>query len=163
MTVRAAPGHLCRLHRLGPITGHDRGLHPSPGPPLYANTHTETSGTGLQTTRFRERLVRSSGEPSEATHDEDAVIFAGSGSTGAVDRLVGRHQDPGKACEMYGLEERIPENERPVVFVGPYEHHSNELPWRESIAEVIEIKEDADGHIDLVGSRRSSSKTPIVP
>jgi selenocysteine lyase/cysteine desulfurase len=29
--------------------------------PLYANTHTESSGTGLQTTRFREearRLVR---------------------------------------------------------------------------------------------------------
>jgi selenocysteine lyase/cysteine desulfurase len=37
-----------------------------------------------------------------------------------------------------------------VVFVGPYEHHSNELPWRETIADVIEIKEDADGHIDLV-------------
>jgi selenocysteine lyase/cysteine desulfurase len=48
------------------------------------------------------------------------------------------------------LEELIPAHERPVIFVGPYEHHSNELPWRESIADVIEIKEDADGHIDLV-------------
>jgi selenocysteine lyase/cysteine desulfurase len=37
-----------------------------------------------------------------------------------------------------------------VVFVGPFEHHSNELPWRESIAEVVLIGEDADGHIDLV-------------
>jgi selenocysteine lyase/cysteine desulfurase len=36
-----------------------------------------------------------------------------------------------------------------VVFIGPYEHHSNELPWRESIADVITIGEDADGHIDL--------------
>ena len=26
--------------------------------PLYANTHTETSGTGLQTTRFREDARR---------------------------------------------------------------------------------------------------------
>jgi hypothetical protein len=36
-----------------------------------------------------------------------------------------------------------------VVFVGPYEHHSNELPWRETIADVVVIAEDADGHIDL--------------
>ncbi|MHC3474824.1 aminotransferase class V-fold PLP-dependent enzyme [Streptomyces sp. 7R007] len=41
-----------------------------------------------------------------------------------------------------------PEGERPVVFVGPYEHHSNELPWRESIADVVVVEEDLDGHID---------------
>ncbi len=35
------------------------------------------------------------------------------------------------------------------MFVGPFEHHSNELPWRESIADVVTIPEDADGHIDL--------------
>jgi selenocysteine lyase/cysteine desulfurase len=35
-----------------------------------------------------------------------------------------------------------------VVFIGPFEHHSNELPWRESIAEVVVIPEDPDGHID---------------
>jgi selenocysteine lyase/cysteine desulfurase len=119
--------------------------------PLYANTHTETSGTGLQTTRFREEareIIRSS---VGATREEHAVIFAGSGSTGAVDRLVGLLgiRIPRGLSQTYGLEERIPAADRPVVFVGPYEHHSNELPWRESIADVIEIKEDADGHIDL--------------
>ncbi len=36
-----------------------------------------------------------------------------------------------------------------MVFIGPYEHHSNELPWRESIADVVTIHEDADGHIDV--------------
>ena len=39
--------------------------------------------------------------------------------------------------------------QRPVVFIGPYEHHSNELPWRESIADVVLIAQDADGHIDI--------------
>ena len=34
------------------------------------------------------------------------------------------------------------------MFIGPFEHHSNELPWRESIADVVTIPEDADGHID---------------
>jgi len=119
--------------------------------PLYANTHTETSGTGLQTTRFREEareIIRAS---VGATREEHAVIFAGSGSTGAVDRLVGLLgiRIPRGLSQTYGLEQRIPAADRPVVFVGPYEHHSNELPWRESIAHVIEIKEDADGHIDL--------------
>ena len=32
---------------------------------------------------------------------------------------------------------------RPVIFVGPHEHHSNLLPWRESGAEVITIPEDS--------------------
>ena len=120
--------------------------------PLYANTHTETSGTGLQTTRFREEAREIIRRSVGATREEHAVIFAGSGSTGAVDRLVGLLgiRIPKGLSQTYGLEGRIPAEERPVIFVGPYEHHSNELPWRESIADVLEIKEDADGHIDLV-------------
>ena len=31
------------------------------------------------------------------------------------------------------------------MFLGPYEHHSNELPWRESIAEVVPIRERPRG------------------
>jgi selenocysteine lyase/cysteine desulfurase len=37
----------------------------------------------------------------------------------------------------------------PVVFIGPYEHHSNILPWRESKATVIEIPEAAHGGPNL--------------
>lgn len=119
--------------------------------PTYANTHTETSGTGLQTTRFREEARDIIRRCVGATRDEHAVIFAGSGSTGAVDRLVGilGLRIPAALDERYDLLSCIPPAERPVVFVGPYEHHSNELPWRESIAEVVEIVEDADGHISL--------------
>ncbi len=119
--------------------------------PMYANTHTETSGTGLQTTRFREEardIIRSS---VGANRDDHAVIFAGSGMTGAIDRLIAilGLRIPRNLDERYGFTDRIPAAERPVVFVGPYEHHSNELPWRETIADVIEIAEDSDGAIDL--------------
>jgi selenocysteine lyase/cysteine desulfurase len=48
-----------------------------------------------------------------------------------------------------GPERHIPERERPVVFVGPYEHHSNHLPWLESIATLVEIKLDGRGQIAL--------------
>ena len=51
-----------------------------------------------------------------------------------------------------------------MVFIGPFEHHSNELPWRESIADVVVIPEDLDGHIDVGAARpTSSSSTPTGP
>ncbi|MGH8958039.1 MAG: aminotransferase class V-fold PLP-dependent enzyme [Acidimicrobiia bacterium] len=118
--------------------------------PLYANTHTETSGTGLQTTRFREdarTLIRQA----VGGDDNHAVIFAGSGSTGAIDRLITilGVRVPAALDDQFDLSGHIPVDQRPVVFVGPYEHHSNELGWRETIADVVEIAEDSDGHIDL--------------
>ena len=118
--------------------------------PRYANTHTESSGTGLQTGRLREEARRIIRDAVGGT-DDDLVIFCGSGATAAVNKLIGilELRIPAGLDERYGLSARIPEAERPVVFVGPYEHHSNELPWRESIADVVVIGEDADGHIDL--------------
>jgi selenocysteine lyase/cysteine desulfurase len=118
--------------------------------PLYANTHTESSGTGLQTTRFRED-ARAVIRRCVGAGDEHAVIFCGTGSTGAIDlliRVLGL-RIPDQLDDRYHLSAHIPADERPVVFIGPYEHHSNELPWRESIADVVVIDEDADGHIDL--------------
>ncbi len=100
--------------------------------PLYANTHTESSGTGLQTTLLREdarRTIRSS----VGGTDDHLVVFTGSGATSAVNKLVGilELRLPAGAPKRHGVVYDIPAN-RPVVFVGPYEHHSNELPWRET-------------------------------
>ena len=118
--------------------------------PLYANTHTESSGTGLQTTRFREE-ARQIIKDCCGADDDYAVIFSGSGCTGAIAHLVAvlNLRIPSELDATYDLSDRIPAEERPVVFVGPFEHHSNELQWRESIADVVTIPEDADGHIDL--------------
>jgi selenocysteine lyase/cysteine desulfurase len=104
--------------------------------PRYANTHTESSGTGRHTTRLREQARRTIHRAVGAT-DQDLVIFTGSGATGAVAKLVGL------------LRLGTTAGPRPVVFTGPFEHHSNLLPWRESAAEVVTIGEDGDGHIDL--------------
>ena len=118
--------------------------------PLYANTHTESSGTGRQTSRFREdarEIIRRS----VGASTEHAVIFCGSGATYAIDKLV--HvlglRITSTLDDRFHLSDAIPVSQRPVVFIGPYEHHSNEVAWRESIADVITIPEDADGHIDL--------------
>jgi selenocysteine lyase/cysteine desulfurase len=104
--------------------------------PRYANTHTESSGTGRHTTRLREQARQAIHEAVGGT-DQDLVIFTGSGATGAVAKLVG----------LLGLGTAA--RPRPVVLVGPFEHHSNLLPWRESAAEVIAVGEDANGQLDL--------------
>jgi len=118
--------------------------------PRYANTHTESSSTGRQTTRLREdarEIIRTAvaGDP------DTAVIFTGSGSTGAVDKLISilGLRVPSALEDRYHVTATIPTEQRPVIFIGPFEHHSNELPWRESIADVVRIPEDADGHIDV--------------
>jgi selenocysteine lyase/cysteine desulfurase len=118
--------------------------------PRYANTHTESSGTGLQTTRLREdarQIIRDAVGGDEQT----IVIFTGSGTTGAIDKMVRilGIRIPAELDDRYGFTDQIPPEQRPVVFIGPFEHHSNELPWRESIADVVVIPEDRDGHIDI--------------
>src|SRR6476469_4062199 len=82
--------------------------------PMYANTHTEASATGRRTTELREQaraVLHTAGNGGP----DDIVVFCGSGATGAIDKLI----------RMLRLDTR----QRPVVFIGPYEHHSNELPW----------------------------------
>ncbi|MSP24471.1 MAG: aminotransferase class V-fold PLP-dependent enzyme [Myxococcales bacterium] len=123
--------------------------------PLYGNTHTESSGTGLQTTRFREDARAIILEAVGGTAD-DAVIFCGSGATGAINKLIDvmNLRVPRDLDIRYRLTDHIPASERPVVFIGPYEHHSNELPWRESICDVVTIDEGPDGKIDLAELER---------
>jgi selenocysteine lyase/cysteine desulfurase len=117
--------------------------------PRYANTHTESSGTGLQTTRLRED-ARAIIRDAVGGDDETVVIFAGAGCTGAIDKLIGilGLRIPADLEDRYHLSDAIPADQRPVIFIGPFEHHSNELPWRESIADVVVIPQDVDGHID---------------
>lgn len=112
--------------------------------PLYANTHTEASASGSQTTRLREEAREAVARSVHAT-EADEVIFVGSGATGAINRLV---DILGLRMPAGGNGARPPA-ERPVVFIGPYEHHSNILPWRHSIADVVEIPASDAGELDL--------------
>lgn len=101
--------------------------------PFYANSHTEASYCGGMMTRLR-REARARIAALCGADQRHAVIFAGSGATAGINRLV---------C-LLGA------NERTRVIIGPYEHHSNILPWRESGAEIVELPEDAQGGPDRV-------------
>ncbi|MES1182366.1 MAG: aminotransferase class V-fold PLP-dependent enzyme, partial [Myxococcales bacterium] len=124
--------------------------------PFYANTHTEASGTGRRTTRLREEARDAIGAAVGAGL-EDVVLFCGSGSTAAIDKLIAvlNLRIPRELDARYDLSGHVPLQARPVVFIGPYEHHSNELAWRESLATVVVIPEDAAGRIDALALERA--------
>jgi len=103
--------------------------------PTYANTHTEVSFTGKQTGHYREE-ARQLIKKSVNANVDDALIFCGSGSTGAINKIV---------SQFLG---ELPK--KPLVFLGPYEHHSNVLPWRESGVEIISVPLTKIGMIDVV-------------
>ncbi|PLW69292.1 aminotransferase class V-fold PLP-dependent enzyme [Pseudohalioglobus lutimaris] len=118
--------------------------------PWYANTHSEASFTGAQTTALREQ-ARQQIRLAVNGSVEDQVIFCGPGATAAINKIIDilNLRLPRDLADRCQLEQHIPDSERPVVFIGPYEHHSNELPWRESIAEVISIPLTREGQLDL--------------
>ena len=93
------------------------------------------------------------------------MIFTGSGCTGAIDSLVGMLglRIPSNLEDRFHLSESIPADQRPVVFIGPYEHHSNGSIWRECVADVVVIPQDHDGHIDGERLREEPSATPTGP
>jgi rhodanese-related sulfurtransferase len=77
--------------------------------PLYANTHTEASATGLATSRLREE-ARATIRQAAGADDDSAVIFCGSGATAAIDKLVGVLQLrlPADLDARYHLSDGIP-------------------------------------------------------
>ncbi|XP_072020918.1 uncharacterized protein [Amphiura filiformis] len=104
--------------------------------PVYANTHTTTGLMARQTTQFRKEARQIIKKCVNANEDY-ALIFTGSGTTAAVHKLV--------TC----MELRGERAKKSILFVGPYEHHSNILPWKESGARVVRIRDTEKGLIDM--------------
>ncbi|MBT6032639.1 MAG: aminotransferase class V-fold PLP-dependent enzyme [Kordiimonadaceae bacterium] len=131
---------------------------------LYANTHTEDDTTGRTTSALFHQAENSIKKSVGAT-DDDCVITCGDGATAAIYRLqqilgvaippstFARMKEQMKCAvsnEDYQAIENQMDKTGPVVFVGPFEHHSNEVSWRSSLATVVEIELDDEGNIDLV-------------
>lgn len=104
----------------------------------YANSHTEASYCGGFITRLRREARAAVARCCGAT-DAHAVIFAGSGATAGINRLV----------HLFGVHAAVAAGKPVRVIIGPYEHHSNILPWRECGAQIVEVAEAAEGGPDL--------------
>ncbi|MBU0551060.1 aminotransferase class V-fold PLP-dependent enzyme [Myxococcota bacterium] len=135
----------------------------------YGNTHTEDSYTGRRTT-LRAEEAAAMVKAGVGADERDVVLFCGTGSTGAIARFqeilrlkIAPGADKAKARAAVGLDER------PLVIVGPYEHHSNEISWRETLAEVVECPMDEAGLIShaaldgiLSAARAASPRRQII-
>ncbi|MDB6179375.1 aminotransferase class V-fold PLP-dependent enzyme [Paracoccus sp. Z330] len=114
--------------------------------PWYANSHTEASHCGAVMTRLR-RQARAEILRCVCGGEEHAVVFTGSGATAGLNRLA----------HLFGIDSEW------TVLIGPYEHHSNILVWRESGARVVELPEARDGGLDIDALMRGlSCEGPVL-
>ncbi|HZD04399.1 MAG TPA: aminotransferase class V-fold PLP-dependent enzyme, partial [Longimicrobiales bacterium] len=147
----------------------------------YANTHTEDDITGRSMTR----LLHDAEEAIKASVNagpRGRIIATGTGSTGAIwkfQQIVGVALPPATRKLLFSLLgdflgagraealRAFLEERRPLVIVGPYEHHSNEVSWREGLTTVVETRLAPDGGVDLdhletlLGRHAGSGRTII--
>jgi len=129
----------------------------------YANTHTEDDITGRSMTRLLHQ-AESAIKKSVNAGPDGRIIAHGTGATGAIDKLqqiLGISLPPASREKLnHCLDDFLGQakadafrehhrQHQPIVFVGPYEHHSNEISWRQGMATVVEVNLDASGGIDL--------------
>lgn len=119
---------------------------------VYANTHTEDDITG----RSMSQLLHEAEEAIKKSVNagpQGRIIACGTGATGAIDKLqqiIGVTLPPATRRNLGDMLDDVALAEtQPVVFIGPYEHHSNELSWRQSLATTVQVGMDASGHVDL--------------
>ncbi|KAJ9704062.1 hypothetical protein PVL29_005377 [Vitis rotundifolia] len=120
--------------------------------PFYGNTHTCDSFVGSRTTKMVHEATKYIRKCLGGRQD-DALMFCGSGTTAAIKRLQEVMGITVPSVLRARVLEILRSEERWVVFVGPYEHHSNLLSWRQSLAEVVEIGLDDDGLLDMEALR----------
>jgi selenocysteine lyase/cysteine desulfurase len=134
----------------------------------YANTHTEDDFTGKTMTALlhdAEKIIKDCVNAGPG----GKIVFTGSGSTGGVNKLMqilGVYWPPAtrerigevlKSCLLrnpggidcnQALHDYLDQS-KPIVFVGPYEHHSNEIMWRQTLCEIVEIPLNQASELDL--------------
>jgi selenocysteine lyase/cysteine desulfurase len=135
---------------------------------IYANSHTEDDLTGRSMTNLLEEAEHHIKASVNAGPD-GRIISCGTGATGAIDKfqqIIGVALPPATRQKLELLLKQCvgPEREagfreflkhrQPVVFVGPYEHHSNEISWREILCTVVPVALADDGGIDLADLER---------
>ena len=139
----------------------------------YANTHTEDDYSGRYLTNLLKQAEHRIKECVGAGPD-GKVVAIGSGATGALKHLqemIGVYIPPVTKDRIYGAIKKLNcddctilekiRKKMPVVFIGPYEHHANELMWREAFAEVRVVPLNSTGTLDLEELERMVSEPAL--
>jgi len=114
----------------------------------YANTHSEFA-SDAKTTSFYYDIARENLKNHLKLEKDFVLLPCGTGATGAIKKfqeLLGIYIPPATKAR-YNID--IDKIEKPLIVVGPFEHHSNEISYREALCDTIRIPLDKRGNVDL--------------
>lgn len=113
----------------------------------YANTHSESANSAIITQAYYEN-ARATLKRSLALGDEFFLLPTGYGSSSAIKKfqeLMGLYLPP-RTRARYSIKQGA---NVPLVILGPYEHHSNEVSFREAMCDVARVGLDARGGLNF--------------
>ncbi len=119
--------------------------------PMMANTHSFSSETGKAST-YAYKHARQIIKKHVNAGKDDILVTTGTGMTGALSRLQRIMGLRFPHVTVFKLQ--LPEKDRPIVFISHMEHHSNQVPWMETIADVEIVPSDENQLIDLKALER---------
>ena len=115
----------------------------------YANTHSKEASMASKTHDYYAQAYKNLHHCLEL-NDDFVILPSGNGATAAIKKfqeLLGLYIPPATAKRL-NLD--MDKSKLPLVIVGPYEHHSNEVSYREALCELQRIGLNQDGLIDLI-------------
>lgn len=114
----------------------------------YANTHSQGSRFANHT-QFLYDLAREDIKACLGLKEDFALISTGFGCSSAIQRfgeILGLFCSP---CVKERYFKNFDKSKAPLVLVGPYEHHSNELCFREGLCECARVPLSKSGDVDF--------------
>lgn len=108
--------------------------------PMMANTHSFSSESGKATTYLyheARRIIKNHVNASA----EDVLVTTGTGMTGALNKLL-------RIMELLPAKVYSKVEDKPVIFISHMEHHSNQVCWFETGADVVMLSPNEKGLID---------------
>lgn len=114
----------------------------------YANTHSDVASNSKKTSYYYDKARKNLKKYLEL-EDDFILLPSGTGATGAIKKfqeLLGIYIPPAtKERFNFTLENK----NIPLVIVGPFEHHSNEISYREALCDIVRIPLNKGGNVDL--------------
>lgn len=120
----------------------------------YANTHSDSSSSAIITQR-RYEGARESLKKLLGLDERFYLIACGQGATAAIKKfqeILGIYLPPATRGAIG--EANLRAAQLPLVLVSPYEHHSNELSFREGLCDYLRVPLSESGEIDLLALER---------
>ena len=112
--------------------------------PMIANTHSFSSETG-KTSTYAYNHARELIKKHVNANESDVLVTTGTGMTAALSKL---QRFIGLRNAHNRVNTELNQADKPVVFITHMEHHSNQVSWYETNADVVVVPPDENNLVD---------------